>query len=142
MTPVWVNEQLVSGRETIYFGWQFASKAARQLPSDVVRYYVDTLTASPESLHASFAIYRTLDTTIAENQKRKEQRLTLPILAIGGGHSLAEQVAATMKLAADDVQTLVIADCAHWVAEETPEETIAALIAFLAPYQQASGAAQ
>jgi len=32
------------------------------------------------------------------------------------------------------LQTLVIPGCAHWVAEETPEETLAALTAFLAPY--------
>ena len=49
-------------------------------------------------------------------------RLTLPILAIGGQYSLGDQVAATMKLAADDVQTLVIPGCAHWVAEETPKK--------------------
>jgi hypothetical protein len=40
-----------------------------------------------------------------------------------------------MKLAADDVQTVVIPDCAHWVGQEIPEETIAALSAFLAPHQ-------
>ena len=40
-----------------------------------------------------------------------------------------------MKLAADDVQTLVIPGCAHYPAEETPEETLAALTAFLAPYR-------
>jgi pimeloyl-ACP methyl ester carboxylesterase len=133
-----VNEQLVTGREDIYFGWQFATKAARQLPDDAVRYYVDAIAASPEALHASFAIYRALDATIAQNQERKERRLSLPILAIGGAHSLGEQVAATMKLAADDVQTLVIPGCAHWVAEEAPEDTLAALTAFLAPYQKES----
>jgi pimeloyl-ACP methyl ester carboxylesterase len=131
-----VNEHLVIGREEIYFGWQFATKAARPLPDDAVRYYVDTLASNPETLHASFAIYRALDTTMAQNQQRKERRLTLPILAIGGEHSLGEQVAATMKLAADDVQTLVIPGSAHWVAEETPQETVDALTAFLAPYQK------
>ena len=35
-----------------------------------------------------------------------------------------------MRLAADDVQTLVIPGCAHWVAEETPEETLVALTSF------------
>jgi len=130
-----VNDQLVAGREDIYFGWQFASKAARKLPDYAVRHYVDTLAASPDALHASFAIYRALDATIAQNQQRLPRRLSLPILAIGGGHSLGEQVANTMKLAADDVQTLVIPGCAHWVAEETPEETLAALTAFLAPYR-------
>ncbi len=102
---------------------------------------MNTLASGPEALHASFAIYRALDATIAQNQQRKERRLTLPVLAIGGAHSLGEQVANTMKLAADDVQTLVIPGCAHWVAEETPEETLAALTAFLAPYRDGTATA-
>ena len=130
-----VNDQLVAGREDVYFGWQFASKAAKKLPDYAVRHYVDTLAASPETLHASFAIYRALDATIAQNQQRKNRRLTLPVLAIGGQYSLGEQVADTMKLGADDVQALVVPGCAHWVPEETPEETLAALTAFLAPYR-------
>jgi hypothetical protein len=40
-----------------------------------------------------------------------------------------------MKLAPDDVQALVIQGCAHWVAEEIPKDTLAALTGFLAPYQ-------
>jgi pimeloyl-ACP methyl ester carboxylesterase len=52
--------------------------------------------------------------------------------------ALAEQVAGTMKLAADDVQTLVMPGCAHWVPEEAPEETLTALTAFLAPYRDRS----
>ena len=130
-----VNDQLVTGREEIYFGWQFASKAAKELPGYAVRHYVDTLASDPEALHASFAIYRALDATIAQNQQRKERRLTLPVLAIGGAHSLGQQVAATMELAADNVQALAIPGCGHHPAEETPEETLAALTAFLAPYR-------
>jgi len=65
----------------------------------------------------------------------------MPVLGIGGGHSLADQVADTMKLAADDVQTLVIPGCAHWVPEETPQDTLAALTAFLAPYRNEQTAA-
>jgi pimeloyl-ACP methyl ester carboxylesterase len=135
-----INDQLVTGREDIYFGWQFATKAARPLPGYAVRHYIDILAAGPEALHASFAIYRALDTTIAQNQERKQRRLSMPILAIGGAHSLGDQVAATVKLAADDVQTLAIPGCAHWVAEETPEATLAALTAFLAPYRDGTAA--
>ena len=54
---------------------------------------------------------------------------------VGGEHSLKEQVADTMKLAADDVQTLVVPGCGHHPPEEAPEETLAALTAFLAPYR-------
>jgi pimeloyl-ACP methyl ester carboxylesterase len=132
-----LNEQLIRGRENIYFGYQFATKAAHQLPDYAVKYYVDTLAADPEALHASFAMYRALDTTIAQNAQRKTQQLTLPVLAIGGGHSLGQQVADTMKLGAEDVQSLVIPGSAHYPAEETPEDLLAALTAFLAPYRGA-----
>ena len=108
-----VNDQLVTGREEIYFGWQFATKAARPLPDHAVRHYIDTLAVDPAALHASFAIYRALDATIAQNQQRKTQPLTLPVLAIGGAKSLGEQVADTMKLAAADVQALAIPGCGH-----------------------------
>jgi len=126
-----VNDQLVTGREEVYFGWQFATKAARPLPDYAVRHYIDTLAADSAALHASFA----------QNQQRMTRRLPMPVLGIGGGHSLREQVADTMKLAADDVQTLVIPDCGHHPPEETPEETLAALTAFLAPYRDEQAAA-
>ena len=42
-----VNDQLVTGREEVYFGWQFATKAARPLPDYAVRHYIDTLAADP-----------------------------------------------------------------------------------------------
>ncbi len=134
-----VNDQLIAGREEVYFGWQFATKAARPLPDYAVRYYVDTLAAGPEALHASFAIYRALDATIAQNQERKTRRLRIPVLGIGGAKSLGEQVADTMKLAADDVQTLVIPGAGHYCLEEAPDEIVAALTAFLAPYRDGPG---
>jgi alpha-beta hydrolase superfamily lysophospholipase len=40
-----------------------------------------------------------------------------------------------MRLAADDVQALVIPGCGHHPAEEAPDKTLAALTAFLAPYR-------
>ena len=55
----------------------------------------------------------------------------MPVLGIGGGHSLAEQVADTMKLTAHDVQSVVIPGSGHYC----PEEVVAALTTFLAPYR-------
>ena len=135
-----VNDELVTGREEVYFGWQFATKAAKPLPDYAVRHYIDTLAAGPDALHASFAIYRALDATIAQNQQRKTQRLRMPVLGIGGAMSLGEQVADTMKLAADDVQTLVIPGCGHHPPEEAPEKTLVALTAFLASYRDEQAA--
>jgi pimeloyl-ACP methyl ester carboxylesterase len=55
------------------------------------------------------------------------------VLAIGGAESGREGPANTMKLVADDVQTLVIPDCGHWLAEQAPEKLLAALTPFLSP---------
>ena len=45
-----------------------------------------------------------------------------------------------MKPLANDVQSVVIPGAGHWVAEEAPEETVAALTAFLAPYRDEAAA--
>ena len=68
-------------------------------------------------------------------------RLTLPVLAIGGEESVADGAGKTMKLVADDVQTVLIPDCGHWLAEEAPEQMLAALTAFLAPYRDGTATA-
>jgi pimeloyl-ACP methyl ester carboxylesterase len=136
-----VNERLVRGREDIFFGNEFAVSAAKPLPDDVVKYYVDMLRSDEHALRGSFGFYRAIDTTTAQNEQRKTRRLTLPVLAIGGAESGGEGVGDTMKLAADDVQTVVLPGSGHWVAEEAPEELLTALTAFLAPYRDGAAAA-
>jgi len=137
------NEQLVTGREDIFFGAEFdASAGTNKLPAEAVRYYIDTLAADSDHLRGSFEFYRAIPTTSAQNEQRKTRRLTLPVLAIGGAESSGEGVGNTMKLVADDVQTLVIPGCGHWVAEQAPEQLLAALTAFLAPYRDGSAAAR
>jgi pimeloyl-ACP methyl ester carboxylesterase len=56
-------------------------------------------------------------------------------VAIGGAESWGEEVGNGIRLAADDVHTVVIPGAGHWVAEQAPEEMLAALTAFLAPYR-------
>jgi pimeloyl-ACP methyl ester carboxylesterase len=134
-----INEQLVQGREEIFFGAEFdASAGTRKLPADAVQYYIDTLAASPDALRGSFEFYRALTTTTTQNEQRKTRRLTMPVLAIGGVESSGEGVGNTMKLVADDVQAVVLPGSGHWVAEQAPEELLSALTAFLAPYCSAT----
>ena len=130
-----INEQLVAGREGVFFRWEFDA-AAKPLPDAVIDYYVGIL-SDPDALHRSFEWYRALDTTIAQDAVRKERRLTVPLLAIGGALSFGEHVADALRLVADDVQPVVIPDTGHFVAEESPDELLAALTPFLAAYRDA-----
>jgi pimeloyl-ACP methyl ester carboxylesterase len=132
-----INEQLVTGREDVFFGAEFdASAGTNKLPAETVRYYVDGLASNPEALHGTFQLYRAFGATTAQNEQRKTGRLPMPVLAMGGAESLGAMVADTMKLTADDVQTLVIPGIGHWLAEQAPDEMVAALSAFLNPYQK------
>jgi pimeloyl-ACP methyl ester carboxylesterase len=130
-----VNEQLVTGREDIYFGNEFDVSAARKLPAYAVKYYIDELAADPKALRGSFEFYRAFDATVAQNQERMTRRLTMPVLAIGGEKSVGEGVGVTMKLVADDVQSVVLSGSGHWVAEEAPDDLLAAVSPFLALYR-------
>jgi pimeloyl-ACP methyl ester carboxylesterase len=134
-----LNEQLAVGREDLYFGYEFAIQAATKLPDDVVQYYVGLLT-NPDSLHGTFAFYREWDTMMAQNAERAKRPLTMPVLGIGGETSHAEDVGNAMKSLANDVHSAVIPGAGHWFAEEAPEETVAALTAFLAPYRDRAAA--
>jgi pimeloyl-ACP methyl ester carboxylesterase len=72
---------------------------------------------------------------MAQNEQRKNQPLTMPVLAISGADSSGEAVGDAMKSLANDVQSAVIPGAGHWFAEQAPEERVAALTAFLAPYR-------
>jgi pimeloyl-ACP methyl ester carboxylesterase len=137
--PAELNEALVRERESIFFGAEFdASAGSKKLPAEVVEYYIDRVSDDPDALRGSFEFYRRIPETSAQNEQRKERRLTMPVLAIGGAESTGAAVEATMKLVADDVQGVVLAGAAHWVAEQAPEELLAALAEFLAPYREAA----
>jgi pimeloyl-ACP methyl ester carboxylesterase len=129
-------EQLVTGREDVFFGYEFAIQGGPKLPDDVVAYYVRLL-SNPDALRGCFGFYRALDETLGQNAQRKTRPLPMPVLAIGGAASYGEVVGKTMKLLADDVQSVVIPGAGHWVAEQAPDEVLAALSAFLAPYRDA-----
>jgi pimeloyl-ACP methyl ester carboxylesterase len=128
-----LNEELVRGRERLFFGYQFAKKAATPdaIPEYAVDAYVDAIVADPRGLPASFAYYRALDETIAQNEQRKKTRLTLPVLAVGGARYTGAAAAATMRLVADDVTEVIIDDCGHYVAEEQPAQFAEILLDFL-----------
>jgi len=127
-----VAEQLVAGREKVFYGYEFTIQGGH-LPDEVVDYYV-SLVSTPDALPGSFAFYRAWDATMAQNGDRAATPLTMPILAIGGETSWGPAVGGAMGPLASDVSTVVIPGGSHWLAEEAPEELLGALTTFLAPF--------
>jgi pimeloyl-ACP methyl ester carboxylesterase len=130
--PAEVNEALVTGREAVFFGAEFdASAGTQKLPEDTVEYYVRILSSDPDALRGSFGFYRALWTTFDQNVSRMAQKLTIPVLAMGGAESTKDTIGPLMMQVADDVQTVVIQGAGHWVAEQAPDQIVSALTSFL-----------
>ena len=136
-----LNEQLVRGREDLFFSFIFDAEATIKLPDYAVRYYANGFASSRAALRGSFGFYRAWDATTAQNATRQMTKLTMPVLAIGGETTSAhEPPERLMETVANDVQGLVIPGAGHFVAEEAPEQMIAGADEFLAPYRDGSPA--
>jgi pimeloyl-ACP methyl ester carboxylesterase len=60
-----------------------------------------------------------------------QTKLTMPVLAIGGEKANGTLLGQQMKLVATNATMLVLKNTGHWVLEEQPNETTAALLSFL-----------
>lgn len=129
-----INEKMVAGREEIYFGHQFTSKAAT--PDAIQEHAIETYVAAlrdPAALHASFQFYRELMSPETSAQMvgfQQEGPLKMPVLALGGAQSLGAGVEQMMSQVADDVAGVVLPD-GHFPHEESPAETAQAVLEFL-----------
>lgn len=128
-----VNEQLVRGRERVYYSDQFATKAVQPLDPAAIDFYAETIARDAQALRASFDFYRATDDNIAQNARRKTRNLTLPVLTVAGQRSQGDRLSALMRPVCDDIQSVVLPDCGHYVAEERPEELLTSLLPFLRP---------
>ena len=71
------------------------------------------------------------------NQELATVRESGAVLVLDGRRGYGQVMAAeAMRLVADDVQGVVLAGSGHWVAEQAPDQLLAALTKFLAPYRE------
>jgi pimeloyl-ACP methyl ester carboxylesterase len=126
-------EALVKGRERIYFEhfWNdFAADKARSIPEADRRAYTLEY-ARPGRMAAGFADFASFPKTATDFAELSKTRLAIPVLSIGGEKANGDALGAQAKLVASDVKVIVLKDTGHWILEERPEETIAALASFL-----------
>ena len=125
-------ERLVAGRERIYldrFWNEFAADPAKV--DEATRRYYAALYARPGAMHSAFAQFLNFPKDAEDNRKAIVRKLAMPVLAIGGAKSFGATEAVVMRNAADKVTEVVIPESGHWLMEEAPEPTMAAIQAFI-----------
>jgi pimeloyl-ACP methyl ester carboxylesterase len=129
-------ERLVAGRERIYldrFWNEFAGDPSKI--DEATRRHYAAIYARPGAMHSAFAQFLAIhQKDEADNLKAMETKLTMPVLAIGAEKAFGANVAVVMRNAATNVQEVVIPNAGHWLMEEAPAATIAAVQDFLAAH--------
>ena len=126
-------ERLVAGRERIYLDrfWNEFSADPKKF-SEASREHYAKLYARPGAMHAGFEQFKAFDQDTADNKAfLAKGNLTMPVLAVGGEKSFGPTMAVVMRAAASNVRELVIPNAGHWLMEEQPKATVAAVRAFL-----------
>lgn len=115
--------ELARGRERQYISWFFENHGDVRgaISSADIDEYARTY-GRPGGLDASLAPYRSIRQAIRVNRETVQRPLSVPVLAIGGGGSLAEGPATNARRAFRQVRGAVIDGCGHFLAEECPAE--------------------
>jgi len=125
-------ERLVAGRERIYldrFWNEFAGDPSKI--DEATRVHYTAFYARPGAMHSAFAQFLSIPKDAEDNKVSMTTKLTMPVLAIGAAKAFGANVAIIMRNAADNVTEVLIANSGHWLMDEQPTATIAAVRNFL-----------
>jgi pimeloyl-ACP methyl ester carboxylesterase len=126
-------ERLVKGRERIYLDrfWNELSATPKAIDEETRRHYAK-LYARPGAMHSAFNQFAGFTQDAIDNKEfAAKAKLAMPMLAIGADKSFGTGMADDLRFVATDVTSVVIANSGHWLMEEQPDATMAAITAFL-----------
>ena len=126
-------ERLVKGRERIYLDrfWNELSASPNSI-DEVTREHYAALYALPGAMHSAFNQFAAFQRDAIDNKAfAAKGKLTMPVLAIGADKSFGTGMADDMRFVATNVTSAVIPNSGHWLMEEQPAATMAAILSFL-----------
>jgi pimeloyl-ACP methyl ester carboxylesterase len=126
-------ERLVAGRERIYLDrfWNELSADPKSIDEATRQHYAE-LYARPGAMRSAFNQFAAFAQDALDNQAfAAKDKLTMPGLAIGGDKSFGAGMGDILRFVATDVTSVVIPESGHWLMEEQPVATVAAVRSFL-----------
>jgi pimeloyl-ACP methyl ester carboxylesterase len=125
-------EALVAGRERIYLSWFYRTAYnPTAISEEDIDEYVRCYSA-PGALRAGFEYYRAVFDDAEHNKDGPNNKLKMPVLALGGERGFGAIAKRSMEQLAENVRGGVIEKCGHWIPEERPEYLSEQLLAFFA----------
>jgi pimeloyl-ACP methyl ester carboxylesterase len=125
-----VAEALIRGRERMYLDWFYGNFAYDRsaIDDESLDEYVRCYSA-PGGLRLEY--YRAFFEDAAHVQESMQQKLTIPVLALGGDACLGSLPGDSMQALAEDLRSAVIPRCGHFIPDERPDALLEHLLPFL-----------
>ncbi len=126
-------ERLVAGRERIYLDRFYNELSATPASIDeATRNHYAAIYGRPGNMHCAFEQFAAFTQDAIDNKDfAAKGKLAMPVLAIGADKSFGNAQADVLRFVASNVTGQVIANSGHWLMEEQPAATMAAITAFL-----------
>jgi len=127
-----VPEALVQGKEMEYLSWHFHNLAYNPaaITQKAINEYVSRYSA-PGGMHAGFEHYRAFPQDAIQNQNYSKTKLTMPVLALGGGYIptfggniTMPTVIYGMNILAQNVTGITVPNSGHYIPEEQPDVVV------------------
>ena len=127
-----ICERFIAGRERDLLSWYFHinSDKPAAVSHDDFETYVRAL-QRPGVLRAGFGYFAAVwDDSDHNKESASRGKLTMPVLSIGGRKAVSDHGVDSARQFADRVESKVIEDAGHWLAEEQPSEFASTIIEF------------
>jgi pimeloyl-ACP methyl ester carboxylesterase len=135
-----IPEALVQGKELIYLSWFYHNLAYN--PAAITQADINEFVShysAPGGMRAGFEYYRAFPQDAIQNMNYSKTKLTMPVLALGGGYNPALGGNVTMPNViyglhiwhiAENVTGIKVPNSGHWIPEEQPQFVIKQLANF------------
>lgn len=133
-----IPEMLTAGKEREYLTAMGAFKpesTANAFSEADIQEYLRTY-ATSDKMHAGFEYYRTLLDDGRQNRELAKTKLTMPVLTLVGNKGVVgDRLRQGIRSVAEDMQSDVIQNSGHWLAEEQPAALAQRLLTFFGETQ-------
>jgi len=117
-----VPEALIVDNERAFLDWFYTGDHVvnhAAISPGVVDEYLRTF-AGAEGVLGSMGIYRAAFASIEQTEPLRIDKVTIPVVALGGAKGLGDKVGEMVAMVASDVEAHTLAACGHFMTEEAP----------------------
>jgi pimeloyl-ACP methyl ester carboxylesterase len=121
-----VPETLMVGKEEEFLNWFYEGPnvgVRGAITPESIDEYLRTF-AGVEGVLGALGVYRAAFKTIEQTSPLTENKVKIPVVALGGEKGLGALVGKFVSMVASDVKAEVVASCGHFIPEEHPDAVV------------------